>query len=83
MVEEGVEESSYGSGDRLNFITYKGGPGAFCGGNSREHRKCKSHWKGGGGGPTVGEVFEWGKEGVGIAQCAYELATLKGACPKP
>jgi RHS repeat-associated protein len=30
----------------------KGGPGAACGSNSSEHRKCKSHWKGSPG-PTI------------------------------
>ena len=37
------EESGYGGsgGDDLHFITDKGGPGATCGRNSTEHKKCR------------------------------------------
>lgn len=72
-----------GNTSRRSIVTYKGGPGATCGSNSRSHRKCPDHWRGGEGGPTVGEVVGWLKEAYGIGNCVYELATLKGACPRP
>ncbi len=37
----GEEEGSYSGGDSLHFITDKGGPGATCGSNSTEHKKCR------------------------------------------
>jgi RHS repeat-associated protein len=67
--------------DGGEFHEVKGGPGVC-------HKHChRTHeiWShaGGHGGPTLGEVAGWIKEGIGIGQCAYELVTAKGACPKP
>ncbi len=63
------------------LLEVKGGPG-ICQGHCKRAHQIWSH-AGGSGGPTVGQVFGWGKEAFGLADCAYELATLKGACPRP
>ncbi|HEV3318456.1 MAG TPA: RHS repeat-associated core domain-containing protein [Solirubrobacteraceae bacterium] len=80
-LETEADQGDGEEGDGGALRDAKGGPGICQGHCGRAHR-IWSH-AGGRGGPTVGEVFGWGKEAFGLADCAYELATLKGACPRP
>ncbi len=82
--DEEIELGASGGSKGFGVILYKGGPGATCGSNSPSHRKCPNHWKGGEGGPTVGEIVETGKEVFGVLKCAYELYKYKGGgCGNP